>query len=172
MVRRSESCLGSRLKNIKSNKYDPILIDDNTKGNVTIAKRRLFKRVLKEKGKETQTENVSKKRKLEKVVKAREEKKDNNEKKRGKIAPEVEDDYEVYECIPLLTGSSTFCAQRIDHKKICMLNWVVDNHPEWKELAERVFDHEEFQYKAMFPDDDFVERNLFQFHEMEMREEN
>uniref|UniRef100_A0A9I9EH64 Uncharacterized protein n=1 Tax=Cucumis melo TaxID=3656 RepID=A0A9I9EH64_CUCME len=30
MVRRSERCLGSRLKNIKSNKDDPILIDDYT----------------------------------------------------------------------------------------------------------------------------------------------
>uniref|UniRef100_A0A9I9DL13 Uncharacterized protein n=1 Tax=Cucumis melo TaxID=3656 RepID=A0A9I9DL13_CUCME len=34
MVRRSKSCLGSRLKNIKSNKYDPILINDNTKEDV------------------------------------------------------------------------------------------------------------------------------------------
>ncbi|KAA0055985.1 uncharacterized protein E6C27_scaffold319G001240 [Cucumis melo var. makuwa] len=48
--------------------------------NLPIAKRRLFERVLKGKGKVTQTENVSKKRKLEKVVKAREEKKDNSKK--------------------------------------------------------------------------------------------
>uniref|UniRef100_A0A9I9E7L2 Uncharacterized protein n=1 Tax=Cucumis melo TaxID=3656 RepID=A0A9I9E7L2_CUCME len=34
MVRRSERCLGSRLKNIKSNKDDPILIDDNTEEDV------------------------------------------------------------------------------------------------------------------------------------------
>ncbi|KAA0065927.1 uncharacterized protein E5676_scaffold259G00140 [Cucumis melo var. makuwa] len=50
---------------------------ESDENNVPIAKRRLFERVLKEKGKKTQTENVSKKRKLEKVVKAREEKKDN-----------------------------------------------------------------------------------------------
>ena len=53
----------------------------------------------------------------------------------------------VYKCIPILTSPSIFCAQknddnkcaqRIDDNKICMLSWVVDNHPEWKELAERV----------------------------------
>uniref|UniRef100_A0A9I9EFR6 Uncharacterized protein n=1 Tax=Cucumis melo TaxID=3656 RepID=A0A9I9EFR6_CUCME len=31
MVRQSKRFLGSRLKHIKSNKDDPILIDDNTK---------------------------------------------------------------------------------------------------------------------------------------------
>ena len=48
----------------------------------------------------------------------------------------------AYKCIPLLTGSSILCVQRIDHNNICML-WVVDGHPEWKELVERVFDHEQ-----------------------------
>ncbi|KAA0044861.1 uncharacterized protein E6C27_scaffold74G001530 [Cucumis melo var. makuwa] len=45
-----------------------------------------------------------------------------------------------------------------------MLNWVVDNHPKWKDLAEKVFDND----KAMFKED-FVERRTF--HENVMREE-
>uniref|UniRef100_A0A9I9EEA2 Uncharacterized protein n=1 Tax=Cucumis melo TaxID=3656 RepID=A0A9I9EEA2_CUCME len=48
-----------------------------------------------------------------------------------------------YECIPLLTGPSIICAQKVDDNKICMLNWVVDNHPEWKDLAEKVFDNDQ-----------------------------
>uniref|UniRef100_A0A9I9EHJ8 Uncharacterized protein n=1 Tax=Cucumis melo TaxID=3656 RepID=A0A9I9EHJ8_CUCME len=34
MVRRSERCLESRMKNIKSNKDEPIVIDDNIKEEV------------------------------------------------------------------------------------------------------------------------------------------
>uniref|UniRef100_A0A9I9ECR1 Uncharacterized protein n=1 Tax=Cucumis melo TaxID=3656 RepID=A0A9I9ECR1_CUCME len=34
MVRISERCLGSRLKKIKSNKENPILIEDNEEENI------------------------------------------------------------------------------------------------------------------------------------------
>uniref|UniRef100_A0A9I9DJG4 Uncharacterized protein n=1 Tax=Cucumis melo TaxID=3656 RepID=A0A9I9DJG4_CUCME len=34
MVRKSERCLGSRLKNIKANKDNPIVIGDNTEKEV------------------------------------------------------------------------------------------------------------------------------------------
>ncbi|KAA0065453.1 uncharacterized protein E6C27_scaffold17G001390 [Cucumis melo var. makuwa] len=74
----------------------------------------------------------------------------------------------VYECISLLTGSSIFCAQKADDNKICMLNWVVDSHPEWKDLAKKVFDNDQFKFEAMF-EEDFVERRTF--HEYVMREE-
>ncbi|KAA0047364.1 transposase [Cucumis melo var. makuwa] len=49
-----------------------------------------------------------------------------------------------------------------------LLNWVVDSHPKWKPCR-RVFDHEQFQYKAMFPDDNFVERSMF--HERQSTKE-
>uniref|UniRef100_A0A9I9EE46 Uncharacterized protein n=1 Tax=Cucumis melo TaxID=3656 RepID=A0A9I9EE46_CUCME len=126
MVRRRERCLGSRLKHIKSNKDDPIVIDDNTedqkfvkldvvfetpeakmsthdkgkqsklmneeetsydvplndsfKDNLPITKRRLFESVLKGKGKAIGNKNASKERKIEKVIKGREEKKENTKK--------------------------------------------------------------------------------------------
>ncbi|KAA0040611.1 uncharacterized protein E5676_scaffold98G001180 [Cucumis melo var. makuwa] len=57
----------------------------------------------------------------------------------------------------------------IDEKKICMLIWVVDSHPQWKDLAEMVFDHEQFLYKVMFLEDDIMERSMF--HERESTEE-
>ncbi|TYK07884.1 uncharacterized protein E5676_scaffold1748G00010 [Cucumis melo var. makuwa] len=104
MVHRSKRCLGLGLKHIKSNKDDPIVIEDNAKMNegetsydvslnfssefdevnLPIAKRRLFERVLKGKGKATETENVSKKGKLEKVVKGKEENKNNSKKLKKK----------------------------------------------------------------------------------------
>ncbi|TYK22552.1 uncharacterized protein E5676_scaffold584G00070 [Cucumis melo var. makuwa] len=74
----------------------------------------------------------------------------------------------VYECIPLLIEPSIFCVQKVDDNKICILKWVVDSHPEWKELAEMVFDNYQFQYQVMFQND-FVERSMF--HETEMRDE-
>ena len=46
----------------------------------------------------------------------------------------------AYKCIPLLSGPSMFCANRVGDSNLCMLNWIVDTHPKWKELAERVFD--------------------------------
>ncbi|KAL0533333.1 hypothetical protein IC582_030149 [Cucumis melo] len=49
-----------------------------------------------------------------------------------------------------------------------MLNWVVDSHPEWKDLAKKVFDNDQFKFEAMF-EEDFVERRTF--HEYVMREE-
>ena len=48
----------------------------------------------------------------------------------------------AYECIPLLTRTSMFCAKRVGDSNLCMLNWIVDCHPEWKELAEKVFDND------------------------------
>ncbi|KAA0058844.1 uncharacterized protein E5676_scaffold1607G001000 [Cucumis melo var. makuwa] len=47
MVRRSIRCLGSRLNKIKSNKDDPIVIDDNTKGAPLILKMSQWSRVQK-----------------------------------------------------------------------------------------------------------------------------
>ncbi|TYK30586.1 protein Ycf2-like [Cucumis melo var. makuwa] len=225
MVRRSERCLGSRLKKIKSSKDNSILIEDNVEedirneepldyqpiqiiypkddeeelqgptgtqivvyddkkfmrtdmvfktpeakmpkkkegkqnneeqtlhvlenfssksdeDNVPIARRKLFETVLKGKGKETAAENG---------------------------APLIlKRSQWFYECIPLLTGPSIICAQKVDDNKICMLNWVVDNHPEWKDLAEKVFDNDQFKFEVMF-EEDFVERMMF--HENVMREE-
>uniref|UniRef100_A0A9I9EF94 Uncharacterized protein n=1 Tax=Cucumis melo TaxID=3656 RepID=A0A9I9EF94_CUCME len=48
----------------------------------------------------------------------------------------------IYECIPLLIRLSIFYAQKVDDNKICMLNWVVDSHPKWKDLAEKVFNND------------------------------
>ncbi|KAA0058534.1 uncharacterized protein E5676_scaffold606G00970 [Cucumis melo var. makuwa] len=152
------------VENIKSNKDDPILIDDNTEinegetsydvplnfsskpdeDNLPIAKRRLFERVLKGKGKAIQTENEEDKIKMAKIyflenfllgkqftigidleyIKLLDDEKQFDEYPWGRI---------VYECIPLFTGLSIFCAQRIEHKKICMLIWVVDSHPKCKD---------------------------------------
>ncbi|KAA0039088.1 uncharacterized protein E5676_scaffold2047G00080 [Cucumis melo var. makuwa] len=71
---------------------------ESDEANVPISKRRLFECVLKGKRKETQTENVSKKRNLEKIVKATEQKKikikiDSGEKKGGKTV-DVKENYE------------------------------------------------------------------------------
>ncbi|TYK04487.1 uncharacterized protein E5676_scaffold409G00990 [Cucumis melo var. makuwa] len=75
---------GKQSKTINEGKtsYDVQLnfSSESDKNNVPKAKRRLFERVLKGKGKETETVNVSKKRKLEKIVKPREQKKDNSKK--------------------------------------------------------------------------------------------
>ena len=35
----------------------------------------------------------------------------------------------AYECIPLLSGPSMFCAKRVGDSNLCMINWVVDTHP-------------------------------------------
>ena len=48
----------------------------------------------------------------------------------------------MYECIPLVFRPSIFYAKRVDKRNIYMLNWIVDGHPKWKDLAERVFDNE------------------------------
>uniref|UniRef100_A0A0A0K3Z3 Uncharacterized protein n=1 Tax=Cucumis sativus TaxID=3659 RepID=A0A0A0K3Z3_CUCSA len=54
-----------------------------------------------------------------------------------------------------------FCDKRVDDSNLCMLNWIVDTHQEWKELAERVFDTNQFVFKGLFPDEDVMEGNMF-----------
>ncbi|XP_050938628.1 uncharacterized protein LOC127148589 [Cucumis melo] len=131
MVRRSERCLESRLKKIKSSKDNPILIEDNAGNNEGQTSHDVPENFSSE------SDEVSKKRKFENDVRASEQKKmkksdkkeakRSEDKKRGEKRMEQKEDYEV-----------------------------VDNHHKWKDLAEKVFDND----KAMF-EEDFVERRTF-----------
>lgn len=49
----------------------------------------------------------------------------------------------AFECIPNLSGSLMFCCQNISSRMSKMNNWLIDVHPDWNELARKIFDKDD-----------------------------